>query len=44
MTDTLQKENFQSKPKMRIVKTILKDKEGNIVGEFKNDNNRHKTR
>lgn len=41
MTDSLKKENFQSKPKMRIVKTIIKDKNGNIIGELKNDDNRH---
>lgn len=43
MSDLVQKQ-FDSKPKIRIVKAIFKDKNGNIVGEYDNEHNRHKTR
>ena len=43
MNETIQNKTFINKPTMRIVKTIFKDKDGNIIGENNNEHTRHKT-
>jgi len=41
MSEDISKENFNIQPKMRIKKILIKNKEGEIVGELKNDNVGH---